>query len=200
MDINETRLNTISMADKVCEMLVLVEKGFMEHKSEFLAGAMRIENELNDMEKKLTAEVLELSKSIKAEQEKKDLIALEQTVEMLERMGDEVAGLVERIEIKIAERLLFSDIGVAQFNETYGTMKKSVDMMRQFLKGKDGVLKDRIIDNGFQVKALVERYRTEHTDRLIKGLCTPMAANMYFDMLDFTGNLARHSSNIVKLF
>ena len=36
--------------------------------------------------------------------------------------------------------------------------------------------------------------------RLIEGLCTPLGANMYFDMLDFTGNLARHASNVVKLF
>ena len=200
MNIGDIKTQVLVMADRIYEMIELVDKGFMENKTEILAAAMKKENELNDMEKKLTAQVLELSRSLKSEQERKDLIALEQAIEMLERMGDEAAGLVERIEIKIAEKLLFSDTGVAQFNETYGTMKKSVDMMRQFLKGKDGTQKDRIIDNGFQVKALVERYRAEHTDRLIKGLCTPMAANMYFDMLDFTGNLARHSSNIVKLF
>ena len=200
MNIGDIKTQVLVMADRIYEMIELVDKGFMENKTEILAAAMKKENELNDMEKKLTAQVLELSKSLKSEQERKDLIALEQAIEMLERMGDEAAGLVERIEIKIAEKLLFSDTGVAQFNETYGTMKKSVDMMRQFLKGKDGTQKDRIIDNGFQVKALVERYRAEHTDRLIKGLCTPMAANIYFDMRDFTGNLARHSSNIVKLF
>jgi hypothetical protein len=47
---------------------------------------------------------------------------------------------------------------------------------------------------------LVERYRAEHMERLVKGVCTPMAANMFFDMLDFTGNIARHSSYVVKLF
>ena len=79
-------------------------------------------------------------------------------------------------------------------------MKRSVEMMIEFLKRRDTALKERIIDNGFHVKELVERYRKEHFERLVQGICTPMAANMYFDMLDFTGNLARHSSNIVKLF
>jgi Na+/phosphate symporter len=115
-------------------------------------------------------------------------------------MGDEAASLVERVEIKNAEHLLFSEIGVAQFNETYKVMKKSVDMMRIFLKGRSEELRERIIDNGFSVKALVQRYREEHTERLVKGICTPMAANMYFDMLDFTGNLARHASGVVKAF
>jgi phosphate:Na+ symporter len=161
---------------------------------------MRIEGEINDMEKKTTQSVLDLSKGMKAGKDRKELVALQQAVEMLERMGDEAASLVERIEVKNAEHLLFSEAGVEQFNETYDAMRKSVAMMRDFLKGKAGAVKDRIIENGFHVKELVERYRQEHTDRLVRGMCTPMAANMYFDMLDFTGNLARHASNVVKLF
>lgn len=196
----DMRENAIVMANRTYEMLELIEKGFMEHKAEFLNGAMSQERELNEMEKILTRRVLDLAKTAKTDEDRKSLIIWEQVVETLERMGDEAANLIERIEIKNAEHLLFSDMGVIQFNETYGIMKKSVDMMRTFLKGKSEELKERVIDNGFRVKALVERYRQEHTERLVKGLCTPIAANMYFDMLDFTGNLARHASSIVKLF
>jgi phosphate:Na+ symporter len=121
-------------------------------------------------------------------------------VETLEHMGDETAGIIERIEIKVAERLLFSEIGVQQFNETYNVMRNSVRMMSRFLAKPDQALKEKVVDNGFKVKDLVERYRKEHFERMVQGLCTPMGANMYFDMLDLTGNLARHSSNIVKLF
>ena len=197
MDIKEIRDKAMSMAEKVYEMIELIEKGFMENKANFLSEAMKKENEINELEKALTQRILELSRSSK---EKKELSLLEQMVETLERMGDEAANLIERIEIKVHEKLLFSDIGVEQFNETYRAMKKSVEMMKEFLGGKDSGLKDRIIDNGFHVKELVERYRKAHADRLVQGLCTPMGANMYFDMLDFTGNLARHSSNIVRLF
>ena len=200
MDINDVRAKIIVMADKVYEMLCLVEKGFMENKSEPLSQAMRVEDDINDMEKSMTRNILEISRSSTVESERKGLVAIQQTVETLERMGDEAASLIERIEIKVAEKLLFSDSGVVQYNETYHAMQRSVDMMRQFLSKKDNTLKDKIIDNGFHVKELVERYRKEHTERLLKGLCTPMGANMYFDMLDFTGNLARHSSSIVKTY
>ena len=194
------RSDVISMADKVYEMIVLVERAFMEHKPEFLTGAMACEKVLNEMEKSLTQKVIDLSKTMSQKSDRKGLIIWQQVIEALERMGDEASNLVERIEIKNAEHLLFSDMGVAQFNETYGIMKKSVDMMRLFLKGKSEELKKGIIDNGLSVRALVKRYREEHTERLVKGICTPIAANMYFDMLDFTGNLARHSSSIVTLF
>ncbi len=200
METREIKKGVIMMAEKICSMVGLVARGFMERKPEFLSGAMKIEGEINDMEKSLTKDVLDLSKASKSATERKELIALQQAVEMLERMGDEAASLVERIEIKNAEKLLFSDRGVEEFNETYAAMTRSVEMMRDSLKGADPAIRKKIIDNGFQVKELVERYRVEHTDRLVRGICTPMAANMYFDMLDFTGNIARHSSNIVKLF
>ena len=197
MEIAAIRSGTESMADRMCEILELIEKAFMEHKTEILTDAMKKESQINVTERELTAKIIELSRSTK---DKKDLFILQQAIEMLERMGDESLSIMERVEIKITEKLLFSDLGVNQFNETYGIMKNSVNMMRQFLRKPDSALANRIIDNGFHVKELVERYRKEHTERLVKGLCTPIAANMYFDMLDYTGNLARHASNIVKLF
>jgi len=200
MGIDTIKAKAVSMGDLVLEMIILTEKGFMEHRSSFLTEALKKESELNDLEKSLTKDIMDLSKILNTDKDRKELSRLQQMIETFERMGDEISGMIERIEIKITEHLLFSDEGVIEFNETYDTMKKSIEMMIEFLKGKDSKLKERIIDNGFHVKELVERYRKEHSYRLIKGLCTPIAANMYFDMLDFTGNLARHSSTIVKLF
>ena len=200
MEIEEIKIKVIDMANRVWQMLNLIEKGFMENKLEPLSNAIKEENLINEAEKILTKNIIELSKIVKSAQVKQELIIMEQMVETLEGMGDEAANIIERIEIKVIENLLFSDLGVRQFNETFSAMKKSVEMMREFLNKKNPELKERVIDNGFHVKGLVERYRKEHFERLIHGLCTPMAANMYFDMLDFTGNLARHSSSIVKLF
>jgi phosphate:Na+ symporter len=200
MDIKDMQAKIILMADKVYSTLLLIEKGFMGNSLEPLSLAIKEEHLVNEMEKMLSKSIIDISKQASGPDEKKNLALMGQIVETLERMGDEVANLVERIEIKVVEKLLFSDLGVKEFNETFGTMKRSVEMMIEFLKKRDPALKDRIIDNGFHVKELVERYRKEHFERLVQGVCTPMAANMYFDMLDFTGNLARHSSSIVKLF
>ena len=200
MDIKEIQDKTLLMADKVYGSLLLIEKGFMNNKLEPLTEAVKEEQLVNETEKVLTKSIIDLSKQTVSSDEKKKLALMGQVVETLERMGDEETNLVERIEIKVVEKLLFSDSGVKDFNETFNATKRSVEMMVEFLKKRDPVLVDRIIDNGFRVKGLVERYRKEHFERLVHGVCTPMAANMYFDMLDFTGNLARHSSSIVKLF
>ena len=196
MDINEIRLKSVSMADKVYEILELIEDGFIKNKMDFLTVALQEESEVNKMERELTDNIMGLAIS---STDKVELVRLTQMIEMLERMGDEATGLIERIEVKVHEKLLFSETALLQFNETYKAMKSSVQMMREYLRSKDEELRETIIKNGFRVKSLVECYRKEHADRLVQGDCTPMGANMYFDMLDFTGNLARHASNIVKL-
>jgi len=197
MDIGGIKAKAFGMADAVGDILGLVERGFMENKDSYLSEAMAKEEALNESEKSLTKSILELSKT---SGDKKELSALAQAVAALERMGDEAANIIERMEVKVAEKLMFDETSVNQFMETYDVMKKSVEMMRNFLKYQDAAIKQGVIDNGFRVKELVERYRKEHADRLVQGISTPLGANMYFDMLDFTGNLARHASNVVKLF
>jgi phosphate:Na+ symporter len=196
MDIDQIKSKAILMADKVYEILCLIEDGFIKNKKEFLTAALQEEMEVNKMERLLAENIMSLARTVS---DRRELAVLAQIIEMLERMGDEATGLIERIEVKVFERLRFSQDAVEQFNQTYSTMKNSVKMMREYLRKKSPALKDRIINNGFQVKELVEHCRKEHADRLVRGDCTPMGANMYFDMLDFTGNLARHSSNIAKL-
>jgi Na+/phosphate symporter len=108
--------------------------------------------------------------------------------------------LIERIEIKITEGLLFSDEGIAEYMEVLDSTTESLKMAIDVLESGDHAIAERVINNGFHVKELVERYRKTHNERLVKGICDPRTSNMFFDMLDFTGNIARHSSNAVKAF
>ena len=157
MEIKEIKIKIIDMADRIWQILGLIEKGFMENRLEPLSDAIKEENLINEAEKILTKNIIELSKTMKSVEDKQELMIMEQMVETLESMGDEAANIIERIEIKVIENLLFSDLGVRQFNETFSAMKKSVEMMREFLNKKNPELKERVIDNGFHVKGLYVR-------------------------------------------
>jgi phosphate:Na+ symporter len=78
-------------------------------------------------------------------------------------------------------------------------MYKSLELINEFLNENKLEVLDTILKNGEQIKQLIEKYRKEHLERLAKGICEPMAANMYFDMLDFSGNVARHCTNIARI-
>jgi phosphate:Na+ symporter len=191
--------NLKKMARIIYEMVGLVYQGFMENDPHYLDRALNKERIMDDLEREITDMVIASSNGLD-EKGRKEFVFLEETAQNIERMGDELRNLMERIEIKIAEKLYFSDLGVEQYKEVFDRMKKSVDLTVEYLTSGKNELVDEILKNGEGIKKLVEKYRTEHLDRLTKGICEARAANMYFDMLDFTGNIARHCTNIAKLY
>jgi len=182
----------------VTEMIDLVDQGFMENDIHVLDRVMDKERMIDDMEKDVTAGIVENCKGVD-EEERKKLVILGQIAQNIERIGDELRSLVERIEIKITDKLYFSEEGMTQYKEVFETMRKSADLVMEFLKEDKVEVLDKVLKNGDQIKELVEKYRAEHIERLTKGVCEPRAANMYFDMLDFTGNVARHCTNIARI-
>jgi len=187
------------MAKVLKTMVDLVYQGFMENDESYLNSALNKERIVDDLERGVTSSIIELSKKSDGKT-KKEFILLGQAAENMERMGDELRYLMERIEIKIIEKLLFSEKGVEQYKEIFSKMHRSVSLLADFFENdKDEDLKE-ILDNGLTLKDTIEKYRAEHMDRLINGVCQPRAANIFFDMLDFTGNIARHCTNIARIY
>jgi len=187
------------MAKVLKTMVDLVYQGFMENDESYLNSALNKERIVDDLERGVTSSIIELSKKSDGKT-KKEFILLGQAAENMESMGDELRYLMERIEIKIIEKLLFSEKGVEQYKEIFSKMHRSVSLLADFFENdKDEDLKE-ILDNGLTLKDTIEKYRAEHMDRLINGVCQPRAANIFFDMLDFTGNIARHCTNIARIY
>lgn len=191
--------NLKKMTSILSEMVDLVYQGFMENDAHYLNRALNKERIMDDLEKEITTSIVKVFKTLDKKGQK-EFVLFEQFAENLERMGDELRYLMERIEIKIAENLFFSEMGVEQYKETFEKMRKSVNLTIEFLNEDKHSLLKMILKNGDEVKKTVERYRAEHLERLAKGICEPRAANMYFDMLDFTGNIARHCTNIARTY
>ena len=192
-------VNLKKMTNTLSKMIDLVYQGFMENDTQYLNRALNKENIMNDLEKEITDSVVQLSRTLD-EKGQKEFVLLVQVAQNLERMGDELRYLMERLEIKIVEDLLFSDIGVEQYKDTFEKMRKSVNLTIEFLDKNKNELLEAILKNGDDVKEAVEKYREEHLRRLTKGLCKPRAANMYFDMLDYMGNIARHCTAIARIY
>jgi len=165
------------MTNTLSEMIDLVYQGFMENDTQYLNRALNKENIMNDLEKEITDSVVQLSRTLD-EKGQKEFVLLVQVAQNLERMGDELRYLMERLEIKIVEDLLFSDIGVEQYKDTFEKMRKSVNLTIEFLDKNKNELLETILKNGDEVKETVGKYRKEHLVRLTKGLCKPRAANM----------------------
>jgi phosphate:Na+ symporter len=186
------------MSEIALKMWQTTFKTFMEHDLDLLSKVLDEENKLNELEKEITSDLIELSHTSSKKDEKDRATIYLDAVEDLELIGDYCKDILERVQIKIEEKLLFSDEAVKEYSNLYHkteeALKKLVGAMAKYDSSKlEEVLKDET-----HIEELVDEYRKRHNQRLINGICSPLACNMFLNMLDFTGQIFHHTKSIAK--
>ncbi len=194
-DLITSREEINKMADLALSMLKNTFDGFMKHDSDILAGVLKDEERLNDMERNLTASLAAISKGT----DKKNIMLFANIVEDLEEIGDYIKDMIERIEIKIEEKLLFSDDAVDEYKHLYNVVETELADAQKALRMNDKNFAKRILcGEEDHADKLVQKYRESHTQRLVEGICLPRACNMFLNLLDFTAQISHHTKLIAK--
>lgn len=196
-DLTALREEINKMAALALSMLRNTFDGFMKHNFEILSGVLKDEERLNDMERALTSSLVAISKS--KDIDKTNNVLLSNIVVELEEIGDYIKDMIERIEIKIEEKLLFSDDAVEEYEHLYNVAETDLADVEKALRMNDKNFARRVLCiTEDQVDNLVQKYKETHAQRLMKGICLPRASNMFLNLLDFTARISRHSRAIAK--
>ncbi len=186
------------MAELALSMLKTTFDGFMKHDLDILGTVLKDEQRLNEMEKVITLSLIDISKDKISDTDKKNIILLTNIIGDLEEIGDYIKDMIERIEIKIQEKLLFSDDALSEYKHLYSAVEAALSDAINSLKMKDKNFAKRVLCDGEHVDVLVGKYRQTHAYRLISGTCDPRAGNMFLDLLDFGGQIFHHTKTIAK--
>jgi len=190
-------------AELTFSMLKGTFRGFMEHDLDILAVVLKDEEKLNAMERAITLSLVEVAKGKVTDQDKQNIMLLSNIVADLEEVGDYIKDMIERIEIKIQERLLFSEEALLEYKHLYSVVETALSDIVNSCKMDDKDFAKGVLSDKEHVDTLVEKYRNAHTQRLIAGICDPRAGNMFLNLLDFTGQIFHHTEsiaiNILKL-
>lgn len=197
-DLDNVRIKIAGMAELALEMWKLTHQAFLEHDMDLLSRVLEKENKLNDLEKELTAQLIKLGRETSGEEEKKQIFIFADIVGDLELIGDYCKDILERVQIKIEERLLFSDDAVKEYEELYRKTEDALDEITNALKKNSPMLVKEVLKREQHIDSLVDEYRRRHDERLLKGLCSPMGCNMYLNMLDFTAAVYYHAKKIAR--
>jgi phosphate:Na+ symporter len=192
------RRNIEEMAGLALSMLKTMYDGFMKHDLDILLGVLNDEARLNDMEKAITLALIDLSKGKISDSDKKNIMLLTNIVADLEEIGDYVKDMIERIEIKIQENLLFSDEALSEYKHLYSVVEAGLSDVVNSLKMNDKNFAKRALGDEGHVDDLVQKYRQTHTQRLISGICLPFACNMFLNLLDFSAQIYHHTKIIAQ--
>jgi phosphate:Na+ symporter len=140
---------------------------------------------------------VDISKN-KTAADKEKIMLLTNIVADLEEIGDYVKDMIERIEIKIQEKLLFSEEALDEYKHLYSVVETALSDVEKSLKLNDKNFAKRGLCDKDHVDKLIEKYRNAHAQRLMLGICDPRTGNMFLNLLDFTAQIFHHTETIAK--
>jgi len=194
-----------SIKKKIAEMSVLAlkmwrmtHKTFMEHDADLITGILEDEDKLNDLEKEITSDLVALGRASSVETEKANTLVYADVVGDLELIGDYCKDILERVQIKIEERLLFSEEAVKEYEVLYKKTEDALDEIVCALEKDRLSLVKEVLKDQEHIDTLVDEYRRRHNQRLLDGICSPLACNMFLNILDFTAAVYYHAKKIAR--
>lgn len=188
------------MGHLALSMLKDTFNGFMEHDRDILAEVLKNEQKLNDLEKGVATYFLGISKTDINARDKGNIMRIANIALDLEQIGDYIKDMVERIEIKIEEKLLFDDEAVNEYKHLYSAIEAELEDAVKALDSGDKNFAKRILSDESHVDRLAKKYRDSHTKRLFSGVCEPRSCNMFLNLLDFTVQISHHTKAVARNF
>ncbi|MBP7835898.1 MAG: Na/Pi cotransporter family protein [Candidatus Omnitrophica bacterium] len=197
-DLNNVKEKVNRMAKTAATMWQLTYDAFIEHDLELITKALEEEKKLNALEDEINQSVIDLGRADAPQNEKLRIIVYADIAGDLELIGDYCKDILERIQIKIEEKLLFSEGAVEEYKDLYNKTKGALEEVVFVLEKDNPALIKEVLRKEEHIDSLVDKYRSNHDQRMLAGECTPMGCNMFLNMLDFTAAVYYHIKKIAK--
>jgi len=197
-DLENIKQKVILMSGKIMHMWQLTYDAFIEHDEDLIAQALEDENQINALLDEVSNSIINIGKAPISAQDKLNIIIYADMAADFEMIGDYCKDILERVQIKINEHLLFSEDAVAEYKELYNKTKGSLEEVVFSLQRDNPDLIKEVLKKEEHIDVLVDKYRGQHNERLVAGKCTPMGCNLFLNMLDFTAAIYYHTKKIAK--
>jgi phosphate:Na+ symporter len=186
------------MAELVFKMWQETFRTFMKHDEDLIPPILQIEDKVNGLEKEITTDLVNIGRAASSEIERANVNIYTDVVGDLELIGDYCKDVLERVQIKIQENLLFSEESVKEYEILYHKTEDALSEIVRALKKDDYALIKDVLRHQEHIDSLVDEYRRRHNERLMKGICVPIACNLFINMLDFTAAIYYHTKKIAR--
>ena len=197
-EINDLRLKLRDMSKLAFSMWQTTFKAFIEHDLDLFPGILDNEHKLNELEKTVIVDLAELGRSgLKKGQKAKAEIYAEIAGD-LELIGDYCKDILERVQIKIEEKLMFSEDSFKEYKQLYHKSEEALEEVVCALDKDKPALAREVMHNAKDFQALLDEFRKRHNQRLVDGVCSPLSCNMFLNMLDFTGQIFHHTKSVAE--
>jgi phosphate:Na+ symporter len=160
--------------------------------------AYQIEDAINNLDKKITNYLVDVSSVSLTEAESEKHSILMDTVRDIERMGDHFENILELVEYQQANKVKITEDAMADldgmFELTIETVKKAVSS----LDNNDHDLAREVAEKEDMIDKMERKLRKKHILRLNEGLCSGQAGIVFVDIISNLERIGDHAVNIAE--
>jgi phosphate:Na+ symporter len=161
-------------------------------------AAYQIEGAINNLDKKITNYLVDLSSSSLSEGESERHSILMDTVRDIERIGDHFENIVELIEYQQSNKVKITDDAMedleTMFNLTINTVERSLES----LDLNDTDIAREVAEKEDQIDKMERKLRKQHILRMNEGKCSGQAGIVFVDIISNLERIGDHAVNIAE--
>lgn len=185
---------THGAATNAYDCIPLLQNAFTHNSSQPLKDCLGKLESIKKTEAEVTIRIAEL---VREDHTLKPYLSIPQ---LLLRIGEHVEKLMEIINKKIKEDILFSDRGISEISFLFQRLAEILKTTSDLLLTKNSVLIRYIQESESDLANKALEYATLHEERLIEGLCLPIASPLFLNMLNAIRNIAWDAKEIAIKF
>ncbi|WP_101844925.1 Na/Pi cotransporter family protein [Halobacillus sp. Marseille-P3879] len=160
--------------------------------------AMQIEEALNNLDRKITDYLVDLSQAELSDEDSHKHTALMDSVRDIERIGDHFENIIELIDYKNSNKVLLTEQAIEDLNEMFDLTLMTVKQATKSLEFMDREEALSVVQKENELDRMERTFRKKHIIRMNEGLCTGQAGIVFVDMLSNLERIGDHAVNIAE--
>ena len=188
---------TVRMGELAIAHVELVFDAIRTGSQKRVDKAVRLEQNMNEYEKKMTEYLAEISKGSLTDHQRLIINDLFYTVSDLERISDHCDNLAELTQTMISDGLHFSMEAMQGFEEIAGLTVDAVKAAVLARETEKMAYVQQVVQIEDEIDDLEEDLRTQHINRLAHNECSAARGVIFLDMLSNIERISDHANNVV---
>ncbi|MFV0466108.1 MAG: Na/Pi cotransporter family protein [Lachnospiraceae bacterium] len=197
--LHNTNLETINMGIRAKDSFVITMTSLLEHKYSDAAKAVKIEGEINSLEKQITEYLVKLSGCDLMEQDRKNVDGLFNAVNDIERIGDHCDNICEIINTLDEYDITLPENSINSLRTMYKVCYETLDVALQVIEKPDQDKIQLVMNLEYEMDVLKRDTRKDYFARLHSGECDTETGVYYLEIVNNLERISDLSCNLVKM-
>jgi len=189
----------LRMAMIAREMIGEALGSFINNDLKKVAHIEQMEDLLDGLEEAINVFLAELSQNSLTEAQSKMIGSYMSAANDLERIGDHANNIKQLAELKVEDRLPFSEQALEELSMIFEKVNVMLERAIQAFKTENRQLARMVIVEDDEVDLMEKVLRKAHIERINTKKCYPPSGVIYLDVLSNLERIADHATNIAQL-